>query len=274
MNYKDKSKEELIKEITELQTTYHQLESKYTENSFQIERNQSIQEFQSGIADALVTSPNLIHFLHIVREELSKIMDTNNFFVAFYNEETGMLRADLDLDTMDNISEWSAENSLTGYLLKLNKSKLLTKSEILELIKNKKASMQGTLPECWLGVPLYNDKKVMGAIVVQSYDNPDEYNLEHESILRLIANQLSVFILHKENENKLKESEKSFRGLFHTIGDSIYVMNYDSQFIDINTGQMKWRVGHKDYSEGYPSGPIIADGVVIFGNGPLIVAIE
>ena len=122
MNYKDKSKEELIKEITELQTTYHQLESKYTENSFQIERNQSIQEFQSGIADALVTSPNLIHFLHIVREELSKIMDTNNFFVAFYNEETGMLRADLDLDTMDNISEWSAENSLTGYLLKLNKT--------------------------------------------------------------------------------------------------------------------------------------------------------
>jgi PAS domain S-box-containing protein len=37
-------------------------------------------------------------------------------------------------------------------------------------------------------------------------------------------------------EQKIKESEKSFRGLFNTIGEGIFVMDVDGRFLEINPG--------------------------------------
>jgi PAS domain S-box-containing protein len=161
-----------------------------------------IQKIQYNIADAAVTSRTLTDLIEIIRQELSEIINVKNFFIAFYDEKTGMLKSDVDKDEVEEIAEWPAKGSMTGYVIEQGKSALLTKNEINQLIKIGKAGMVGTIPEIWLGVPFKIGGKVFGALVVQSYDNPNAYDKRSIEILEIVAHELSIFIDHKKAEEE------------------------------------------------------------------------
>ncbi len=168
------------------------------------ERKQTeiIQKVQYNIADAAVTYKTLTELFENIRLELSAIINVNNFFIALYDEKTGMLKSDVDKDEVEEISEWPAENSMTGYVIEQQKSVLLKKDEIIYLINSSKAGMVGTIPEVWLGVPFKIGGKVFGVLVVQSYDNPNAYDKRSIEILEIVAHELSIFINHKKAEEE------------------------------------------------------------------------
>lgn len=161
-----------------------------------------LQNIQYNIADAVVSFKSLSELFLLVRNELSNIINVNNFFIALYDEKTGLLRSDIDHDEVEEISEWSAKGSMTGYVIETGKSQLLTKSEIEYLIKNNIAGMVGIIPEIWLGVPFKVGGKVIGVLVVQSYDNPNAYDKTSVELLEIVAHELSIFIQHKKSEEE------------------------------------------------------------------------
>lgn len=168
------------------------------------ERKQTeiIQKVQYNIADAAVTYKTLTELFENIRLELSAIINVNNFFIALYDEKTGMLKSDVDKDEVEEISEWRAKGSMTGYVIEQEKSILLKKDEINQLLKRGEAGMVGTIPEVWLGVPFKIGGKVFGVLVVQSYDNPNAYDKRSIEILEIVAHELSIFINHKKAEEE------------------------------------------------------------------------
>lgn len=164
---------------------------------------QLIQQIQYNIASAITSSLKTYELFDIVRKELAQLMNTRNFFVAFYDEKNNTLSSDLDKDEKDAIGTWSAEKSLTGYLIKSQKTLLLSKREIIEMSNKGFFELVGTLPEIWLGSPLRIGKKIIGAIVVQSYDDPHAYDESSVKIFEVIANQLSIYIEKKRTEEEL-----------------------------------------------------------------------
>lgn len=168
------------------------------------ERKQTeiIQKVQYKIGDAVVTYKTLTELFENIRIELSAIINVNNFFIALYDERTGMLRSDVDKDEVEEISEWPAKNSMTGYVIEQGKSILLKKDEIHQLINSGRAGMVGTIPEVWLGVPFKIGGKVFGVLVVQSYDNPNAYDKKSIELLEVVAHELSIFINHKKAEEE------------------------------------------------------------------------
>ncbi|MEX2428747.1 MAG: PAS domain S-box protein, partial [Bacteroidales bacterium] len=172
------------------------------------ERKQAemIKQMQYNIAYAVITVKNLNELFDSVKNELNTIIDAKNFVIALYNEETGMLSANVERDEKDEIPVWPAEKSLTGYVIKQNRPVLLRKNEILRLHEEGIIELFGTISEAWLGVPLKVEGKMLGAIVVQNYDNPDVYDQTSIEILEIVAHELSIFIDRQrsgENANKL-----------------------------------------------------------------------
>ncbi|MGQ9798577.1 MAG: PAS domain S-box protein [Ignavibacterium sp.] len=139
-------------------------------------RDLLIKDIQYNIAEALVTLKSLKELLEIVRKELSAILNVKNFYIAFYDESTGMFKAEIDEDDMDDIPEWPAEGSLSGYLLETGKALMLNKNEIVDLINKGIINVVGTISEQWLGVPIKVSGKVIGVMAVQSYKNPKRYD--------------------------------------------------------------------------------------------------
>lgn len=166
-------------------------------------RAELITRMQYNIAHAMVTASTLDELFEAVRTELNVLIDSTNFYIVFYNQQTGMLTSPFEKDEKDNILMWPAENSITGLVVKDSKPLLLNKQKIRMLADEEKIILRGSRAEAWLGVPMRIREKVFGAIVVQSYTDPNAYNQSSVELLELIANQLSLYIEKKQHEQDL-----------------------------------------------------------------------
>jgi PAS domain S-box-containing protein len=186
--------------------------------------NEEVIKIQNTLANALLESPTLNKFFEIVRNELSKLIDTKNLFVAFYDERTDELYSPFEWDEkMDAPVRWSAQKSLTGKVVHEKRTIFLKRKEIDELIEKGEIERIGSPAEVWLGVPLFVEGEVYGAIVVQSYDNPNAYDERSKQLLEMVASHFSTSIIRKmEHEELVKLSravEKSQVGVVITDKD-------------------------------------------------------
>ncbi|MBE0662453.1 MAG: PAS domain S-box protein [Bacteroidales bacterium] len=186
-----------------------------------------IQKIQYNMAQAMVVSKNLSELYAITREELSVLFDTSNFFIAFYDDKTGLLSSPFDMTEDDHIQNWPAEKSLTGIVIKKGKALLLTKEEIGQMVRDGIINLIGQRSEIWMGVPIKTSKQVIGAIVVQSFTDPGAYDKSSLKVLESIANQLSVYIEHKRAQENLSNSEEMFTLIAENTADNITVMDLD-----------------------------------------------
>jgi PAS domain S-box-containing protein len=169
-------------------------------------RTEQIQKVLYDISTAVLTTQNLGELIEIIRNQLGKLLDTSNFYVAFYDEAKGMFYTPHAVDQMDNLESWPADKSLTGYLIKHNKALLISAKQVLTLVDNGEIEIIGTPSTLWLGVPLHEEERIIGAFVVQSYDNPNAYTKKDVEMLEFISHQISLFVQRKKAEEELKSA--------------------------------------------------------------------
>ena len=162
-----------------------------------------VQQMLYSISTATLSSGDLPELIEFISIELGKLLDSNNFFIAFYDEKTNMLSTIYEKDEKDVLNTWSAEKSATGYVVKNQKSLLLHEPEVQKLIEEGEIEIYGTQSKVWLGVPLFAENKAVGAIVVQSYDNPEAYTEKDKLMLEFVSHQISISIERKKAEQQL-----------------------------------------------------------------------
>ncbi|ASB48254.1 PAS domain S-box protein [Alkalitalea saponilacus] len=167
-----------------------------------IKKAESLNKLQYNIARATITTKNLKELFDSVKNELNNIIDAKNIFIAFYNEETGVLSANIDKNEKEEVPEWTAKKSLTRYLIAQNQTVLLRKMEILRLHEEGVIEISGTAAEAWLGVPLKVEEEILGAVVIQNYENPEIYDQSSIEVMELVAHELSMFIDRQRSEEK------------------------------------------------------------------------
>lgn len=169
-------------------------------------RADSVQQVIYSISKAALSNLNQANLVEIIRNELGKLLDVTNFYIAFYNEETDTLSTDYESDERDTFNTWPAEKSASGFVIRHKKSALLTADDVARLVETGDLEIIGTPSKIWLGVPLWLSGKVVGVIAVQSYDNPNAYSETDQLTLELIANQVSFAIERKLAEEELKKA--------------------------------------------------------------------
>lgn len=167
-------------------------------------RSEMVNKVLYNIASAVLVTQDVEKLISVIRTELGTLMDTENFYIAFYDKNTGLLSAPYTRDEKDQISVWPAEKSLTGRVVQNKESLLVTRKEVYEMYERDEIKLIGTVAECWLGVPMYANEKVIGAFVVQSYTNPEAYTQKDEEMLTFISGQVSLSIQRQKAFEELK----------------------------------------------------------------------
>ena len=157
-------------------------------------RDEKIQHILYEITGNPAYDKSLVELLVVVRNELSKVIDTTNFFVALHNKKSGKLRKVIFEDEKDDFFEWDAGKSLSGQVLKLGTALLLNASDEAKFAAENNIELLGSPAACWLGVPIMQGKKAIGVIVVQSYTNENAYDNATVRLIKLIAHELSIVI--------------------------------------------------------------------------------
>ncbi|MFC0878161.1 PAS domain S-box protein [Saccharicrinis sp. FJH2] len=169
-----------------------------------------IQRMLYNISISAIKSESLHELIQVIHNELEEIIDTSNFLCALYNEGKDTLYAPYFTDEKDEIEEWPAKKSITGYTIEQKRPLVLKEKDILKMTQDGTVNLVGSMPKCWISVPLIVESDPIGALVMQNYQSEDALNETHQEILELVAHEMSIFIYKKRTEAELiKAKEKA-----------------------------------------------------------------
>jgi signal transduction histidine kinase/CheY-like chemotaxis protein len=131
--------------------------------------------------------PTIVH-------ELSKIWDTNNFFIALYDKEKDTLSLPFFADEKDNFQEIPTAKTITGYVIKINSPVLLKENDLRQLEESGDIDLVGTDCKVWMGVPLKVEDNIIGVMCLQDYNDENKFSHDDLYVLDFIANQIAIAI--------------------------------------------------------------------------------
>ena len=193
-------------------------------------KEQKIQKVIYNISNATNTAKNLDELYKIIHHELKSIIYAGNFFIALYDKESDRITVSYHIDQIKTLKQHTLikNDGLTAYVIRNKKSIFLTEELINRLVQEGKIRKSDWKSKIWIGVPLKIKDKIIGAIVVQSYEDESVYSRNDLKLLEFVSDQIAFAIDRKRNEEALIESESRFRKLFENL-PNVAVQGYDSE---------------------------------------------
>jgi GAF domain-containing protein len=140
----------------------------------------------------------------------SRLLDARSFYVTLYDAEAGQVTFPLRIVGEKVERPYSirpvGRGGLTDYLLDTRRSLLLGDNlpERLEALGIEAVSLvPGKSALSWLGVPLMMGDRVLGTVVVLSYEMPGVYDEHDQELLTAVANQVAIAL---ENVRLLEQA--------------------------------------------------------------------
>lgn len=195
-----------LEELRELVPQLQKITQKY-------KHSESIQKSLFDISELASSISELSSLYPAIHDIIGQLMPAKNFFVAFHEEENEIIDFAYFIDEYDeqvvsNVSADDLKNSITGYILRTGNHLFLTKETYQQKLADISVKDLGANPIDWIGVPLKRGLQVIGAMVVQSYDESIRYGQEDLEILLFV----SQHIVNSVDRVKSREiTEKSIR---------------------------------------------------------------
>jgi len=165
-----------------------------------------IQSVIHNISSAVLITDNIEEFIKIIKYELNRVIDTTNFYIAIYDNETDTFHLPYHIDKKDSITTFPAEKSLTFYVIKTKKPLLATTKKTNELMRAGKIELMGNDSKIWLGVPLISKNIAFGTLAVQSYDDKNAYDKNDMKVLEIISGAISIALERQRIISDLKQA--------------------------------------------------------------------
>ncbi len=187
------------------------------------------------ISEASSSSQNLDELFGIIHQQLGRLIDTNNFYIALHDPESDIYSFPYCVDEYDpEIAPQKLTNSLTDHVRKTGRP-LLVDAEVRQKLEQEgKAEMQGTPSMIWLGAPLRTSTRIIGVVAVQSYTDPTLYSGKDLQLLSFVSDHIATAIDRKRAEESLRESEEQYRDLFENANDLIQSIAPDGSILYVN----------------------------------------
>lgn len=169
------------------------------------ERSQRLQAAQFRLAELASEHGGLIEFFAGVHGVVGELLAARNFFIAQLSEDGRELAFPYFQDEQDQpLRVRRLTNGITEWVLRSRRPLLATATQIRALMAAGEMVMFGTLPACWLGVPLLQDGRAVGVMVVQSYVDEQAYTLQEQDILQFASFHVATALERKQTQERLR----------------------------------------------------------------------
>lgn len=244
-NIGDLSKHELQELIPQLQS----LTNKYKRS----ERIQKALYHISELSSSLDNFDNLYSEIHNI---VSGFMFADNFYVAFYDAREEKIQFAYFVDEHDEeplrtIDYEQVKNGITAHILRTGETLVFTQENYIEVKAKQKFNILGTPPVDFMGVPIIRGDQVIGAMVVQSYNDNIRYDADDLEILifisqhivtardRIIHRDLTEAIIEQRTEqlvkaNRTLEAEITERVRMEKLQQALFQISELSTHIEDN----------------------------------------
>jgi diguanylate cyclase (GGDEF)-like protein len=215
LNQNVKNSPQLIQELQE-----------YKQRNAELERvveyysdTKKLQKALFEIVDQANSNITLQAFYSSLHQIISGLIPAKNFFIMLHHSETEEVSFPYYVDEDDD--EQTEDDPLhnPNALIPAKRiegtptSKVIQSGKLLHLSKQQmlKTSMVGKAPEDWIGVPLVLEDKLLGAVVVQSYENNFRYRKKDENLLVYVSQHIAAALRRKQDAESLKAAHQQLK---------------------------------------------------------------
>lgn len=221
----------------------------------EIKRSEMVLKVQRNLAHSVVSASTFSEFYNVIVSELNTVMEVNNVFVAFYDEESEMLRMAGISDEKERIEYFSSKGSLTGHLIRGGRSAIYYYDDIIRLHEEEGLNLLGTIAQVWLGAPIKSGNKIIGAIVIQNYDSKDAFSKLDLDIIDIVANEIANYM-------EIKSAEEASQKLNIAV-----IQSPASVIITDSSGNIEFVNPKFSQLTGYDIGEVIGENPRILNSG-------
>jgi len=178
-----------------------------------LEKTARLQTALYAIANLASAGLEMADMLRRIHDVVGELMYARNLLIALYDHERGSMRFVYFADEQDGRKvdpgqEYPAErlgNSLTLSVIRAGRPALGPSRELCKAFgfdENNREYGPGAAD--WLGVPMVADGAVRGAIVVQSYDQPNRYTQDDLALLEFVAQHILIALMRRQAHDELE----------------------------------------------------------------------
>ncbi len=181
------------------------------------------------ITQGMTTTSNLDDLLKLIHNSLSKVVYAENCFIALMDFKTGLFHFPYFVDKVDEKPAPSyLTKSCSSYVFRTAKPFLFTQELFDELREQGEVEDVGSPSPSWIGTPLQTPSKVIGVLVLQSYERENVYSEKDLKFLVSIGSQIAIAIERKQSETALFESERDLHESQKIAGLGSYNLNFST----------------------------------------------
>ena len=197
-----------------------------------------LQKVYYSIANLAISSKDLHSLYGAIHRELSKIIETNNFYIALCDEERTQLQFAYFVDQNSQGEQGTKSrpfsSGISEYIIRTGRPQFLLKAELQELIANGTITAYGLMPEVMLCSPLSIGERIIGVITVQDYHKADAYAAGDIEILHFISNQVALAIERKRNEVQINKQNARLNAIFESGSHLMWSVDTHSRLTSFN----------------------------------------
>lgn len=175
------------------------------------------------IAEMTSSAEDLPAFYATVHKIVGGLMYAENFFIAVYDPSTGLVSFPCFIDDVDTTPQpRKLKRGMTEYVLRLGQPLLASRETIEPIVSRGEIEVIGTMPVCWLGVPLKLGDETIGVIAVQSYREDTAFGEKEKEVLTFVSQHLATALNRQRADEALRRSEEKYRTILESIEDGYY----------------------------------------------------
>ena len=210
-------------ELRELVPQLQQIADKY-------KRKELIQQALFQISELSSSVSDLTRLYRALHEIIGGFMSAQNFYVVYYDDVQDYIDLAYFIDEHDTllapkIPTSQLKKGRMGYIFNTGESLFITQENCSELLAELQIENIGTDSVDWMGVPLKRGDKVIGAMVVQSYDKLVRYSEEDIEVLQFVSQHIVTSIDRVKNreytERTIRERTKQLRKINDELQEEI-----------------------------------------------------
>ncbi len=221
-------------------------------------RREKLQQAIYQLSEAASSAHSQQELFKNVHKIIAALIPAQNLFIALYDTATNIVSFPYYVDEYDTPPAPRKDGKgLTEFLIKTGHPLYYAPNSEFNLREHGILYL-GTYAPCWMGVPLKTtDGRIIGALVVQSYNYDIHYGEDELTILTFVSSQVAMSIERQRAEEELRDSEENFRMLVEGIKD------YAAFMLDVNGFVLSWNSG-AERMKGYQASEIIGKHFSIF----------
>ena len=177
-----------------------------------LRKSERLRQALYEIADLSGASLDMQEMLARIHAIVGTLMPAENFYIVRYDEVRETLRF---LYFVDQRDPWQADpdeeiplsempTSLTVAMLRHGQPMLGSSEQVRRTLGVGTDPAHGPDSADWLGVPMRREGCVSGAVVVQSYDQPQRYTQEDRALLEFVAQHILTALDRKSAQEELE----------------------------------------------------------------------